>query len=100
MLYAGAGYRQRREKRPVLSVCALKYLQLVEIGRELLGAQSIERDRWRRKGSARRLREEQEIVRWRRDSPHPPPGTTSVVTRPQQDFSRVSRREGSGTEYE
>ena len=55
MLYAGAGYRQRREKRPVLSVCALKYLQLVEIGRELLGAQSIERDLWRRKGSARRL---------------------------------------------
>jgi len=55
MLYACAGYRERREKRPVLSVCALKYLQLVEIRRELLGAQSIERDLWCRPGTARRL---------------------------------------------
>ncbi len=44
MLYACARYREWREKRPVLPVCALKYLQFVEIGRELLGAQSIERD--------------------------------------------------------
>ena len=34
MLCAGTEYRERREKCPVLSVCALKYFKLVEIARE------------------------------------------------------------------